>query len=55
MSLVQIVGVSSIGLVIPRIYSGNIEEMKKETKEEESLEERKAEQSKLVDEEVDRC
>ena len=50
MSLVQIVGVSTIGLVIPRIYSGNIERMKKETKEVESCGETKSEQSKLVEE-----
>jgi len=49
-SLVQIVGVSTIGLVIPRIYSGNIERMKKETKEVESCGETKSEQSKLVEE-----
>ena len=57
MSLAQIVGVSSIGLVIPRFYSGNIEEMEKETIEE-SLEEVKEEQSRLMEEvakEVDQC
>ena len=57
MSLAQIVGVSSIGLVIPRFYSGNLEEMEKETIEE-SLEEVKEEQSRLMEEvakEVDQC
>ena len=52
-SLVQIAGVSCVGLVIPRIYSGIIEGIKEEIKEEKHLEERKEEQSKLVEERME--